>query len=59
MCRENSDLEKRIGQAKLDRRETRGNWVTVLPVKSSCSNRTWLSMRCYGMRYEIDMLRQL
>lgn len=24
MCRENSDLEKRIGQAKLDRRETRG-----------------------------------
>ncbi|HEM3501084.1 TPA: hypothetical protein U1B29_001508 [Streptococcus suis] len=48
MCRENSDLEKRIGQAKLDRRETRGNWVTVLPVKSSCSNRTWLSMWCYG-----------
>ncbi|HEM3487845.1 hypothetical protein M5P42_08730 [Streptococcus suis] len=25
MCRENSDLEKRIGQAKLVRRETRGN----------------------------------
>lgn len=23
MCRENSDLEKRIGQAKLDRRRTR------------------------------------
>lgn len=27
MCRENSDLEKRIGQAKQDRRETRGNHV--------------------------------
>ncbi len=27
MCLENSDLEKRIAQAKLDRRETRGTHV--------------------------------